>query len=65
LIFERYFRGQHASQLDRKGSGLGLPMARAIVEAHGGKISISSQIDQGTTVLVELPILQMTKTVTA
>lgn len=65
LIFERYFRGQHASQLDRKGSGLGLPMARAIVEAHGGKIEIMSQIDHGTTVIVELPILQISKMVAA
>ena len=63
LVFERYFRGQHASMMNNKGSGLGLPMARAIVEAHGGKIGITSQIDHGTTVLVELPILQMTRTV--
>ena len=39
----------------REGSGLGLPIAKALVELHRGKINISSQKGQGTEVLVRLP----------
>jgi signal transduction histidine kinase len=39
-----------------KGIGLGLPMAKQIVEAHGGSIAISSTFGKGTTVRVTLPL---------
>ena len=52
-IFERFFRSDEAHSTP--GLGLGLPMARAIVEAHGGRIEVSSTPGQGTTFTVQLP----------
>ena len=40
------------------GSGLGLPVAKSIVDAHRGKISIESAPGQGTTVTIDLPPAQ-------
>jgi len=40
---------------DHDGSGLGLPLARALVELHGGRLDIQSEVDKGTTVTVTLP----------
>jgi two-component system OmpR family sensor kinase len=54
-IFERFHRTDTGRQRDRGGSGLGLPIARALVEAHGGRIRASSRPGEGSTFLVELP----------
>lgn len=45
------------SDLDRKyeGTGLGLPLAKSLVELHGGAVEIESVIGQGTTVIIRLP----------
>jgi signal transduction histidine kinase len=51
-VFDLFFT---TKEVDR-GSGLGLPMARGIVQAHGGTIQLTSQVGQGTTVVVELPV---------
>jgi len=50
-IFERFFRGRNAGP---GGSGLGLSIARDIVEAHGGRISVESAPGEGTSVTVNL-----------
>jgi signal transduction histidine kinase len=49
--------GQVDSTLSRKyeGTGLGLPLSRALVELHGGTLSIESAVGEGTTVTVRLP----------
>lgn len=52
-VFERFFQGKKKEQ--RKGWGLGLPIVKEIVEAHGGRIRIESIEHQGTTVTVLLP----------
>jgi signal transduction histidine kinase len=54
-VFERFYRSKSARGNDRDGTGLGLPIARAIVEAHGGRIWIESQIGKGSCVIVQLP----------
>jgi signal transduction histidine kinase len=54
-VFERFYRGRDASRLHSGGSGLGLALAKAIVEAHGGEITIDSRPGEGTTVGVVLP----------
>ncbi|HEV7665307.1 MAG TPA: HAMP domain-containing sensor histidine kinase, partial [Chloroflexota bacterium] len=53
-VFERFFRGSNAA-LKTSGSGLGLTMARQIVEQHGGAIDIQSQLGMGTLVSLRLP----------
>jgi signal transduction histidine kinase len=56
-VFERFYRAkrQHRPTL-HPGSGLGLPIAKWITEAHGGTISIASTVEKGTTVTVHLPL---------
>ncbi|NOQ46403.1 MAG: HAMP domain-containing protein [Desulfobulbaceae bacterium] len=59
--FDRFFRGSGAAQRYDKGAGLGLPVAKAIAEAHGGKIEIKSKMGRGTTVsftLLAIPVLK-------
>jgi signal transduction histidine kinase len=52
-VFERFYRGGNATV---SGSGLGLPIAKRIVESHGGRIDLRSAIGSGTEVDVTLPI---------
>jgi two-component system phosphate regulon sensor histidine kinase PhoR len=51
-VFERYYRGH-----DRRehGLGLGLPIAKAIVEGHGGRIWVESEPGRGSTFYFTLP----------
>jgi heavy metal sensor kinase len=58
-IFERFYRGDKSRQRDQltKGTGLGLCICQAVVHAHGGTIGVSSQVNQGTTFSVTLPLL--------
>ena len=55
-IFERFRRGGAAAEMTEEGLGLGLPVAKAIVEAHKGTIEMKSKVGEGTTVLVTLPV---------
>ena len=54
-IFTKFFRGTAAAQ-GIAGSGLGLALARTVVEAHGGSIGFESSVGDGTTFSVELPV---------
>jgi signal transduction histidine kinase len=55
-VFSRFHRGGQAIELSPDGSGLGLHIAKAIVEASGGKIWFDSEVDKGTTFYVSLPL---------
>ncbi|MGE0528165.1 MAG: PAS domain S-box protein [Bdellovibrionales bacterium] len=53
-IFERFERAVSASRVS--GMGLGLYISRNIVEGHGGRISVQSELGKGSTFIVELPL---------
>jgi signal transduction histidine kinase len=56
-IFERFYRPDLARDRRTGGAGLGLAIAKWIVEAHGGRISCRSTLGEGTEMLVRLPRL--------
>lgn len=54
-VFVRFHRGDNARRRQVPGTGLGLPIVRHIVEAHGGEVTVDSALGRGTTVTVVLP----------
>lgn len=57
MIFDKFYRGQ--SQRYRvQGTGMGLAIVKAIVEAHGGRIEVTSQLGQGSVFSFGLPLAQ-------
>jgi len=55
LIFDKFYRGKNQRYIVQ-GSGMGLPIAKAIVEAHGGTIGVTSQLGHGSVFSFSLPI---------
>jgi signal transduction histidine kinase len=58
-VFDRFYRTKSARSGDEKGSGLGLSIAKRIVEQHNGRIEIKSKPNVGTIVRIEIPELRM------
>jgi two-component system, OmpR family, phosphate regulon sensor histidine kinase PhoR len=54
-LFERFFRSTTASANNVPGTGLGLTIAKTIIERHGGSIGFDSTEGEGTTFTVSLP----------
>lgn len=53
FIFKRFYRSRYSK--DTQGIGLGLPLAKSIIEAHGGSISVDSELGSGTTFYIYFP----------
>jgi signal transduction histidine kinase len=64
-VFDRHFRGSSARLHRAAGSGLGLPIAKALALAHGGSLALQSPADEktgaGTRVELQLPMWRSTK----
>ncbi len=54
-LFERFYQGRRPAGSGLAGSGLGLALAKKVVEAHSGKIWVESELGKGTTVHLRLP----------
>ena len=54
-LFGRFFRAKNAVSQQYPGTGLGLAIVQQIVAKHGGKISVQSVLDEGTTFTIEIP----------
>ena len=55
-LFTRFFRAKNADQGQFPGTGLGLSIVQQVVSRHGGTISVSSVLGEGTTFTVEIPL---------
>jgi len=54
-VFERFYRADKSRNRMTGGSGIGLTIAKAIIDAHKGKITVESIINEGTTFTITLP----------
>ncbi|WP_227871944.1 sensor histidine kinase [Paenibacillus albus] len=57
-IFERFYRVDESRNANTGGSGLGLAISKQIMEGHGGSIDARSQLFEGTTIILSIPIVQ-------
>jgi two-component system, OmpR family, phosphate regulon sensor histidine kinase PhoR len=55
-LFTRFFRARHAEEQSVQGLGLGLGIARSIVESHGGRIDVESELGRGSVFRIRLPV---------
>ena len=56
-IFEEFYRTQQAKEMEPRGTGLGLPLVKRIVEGHGGEIRLESELGKGSRFTFRLPAL--------
>jgi signal transduction histidine kinase len=62
-IFEPFYRGRTARNLEIEGSGIGLSIVRQVVRSHGGRIRVSSPGEEGTRFTLQLPALRSSATI--
>ena len=60
LIFDKFYRGKDQRTVIQ-GTGMGLPISKAIVEAHGGTIGVTSQLNHGSVFTFTLPVARGTE----
>jgi hypothetical protein len=61
LIFERLYQDPNSIDDSRKGLGLGLYISKQLVQLHGGKIWVESQLSHGSTFVFTLPLFSLAK----
>lgn len=61
-VFQRFYQVDQKLSRSRGGCGLGLALVQHIVEAHGGRVDVNSQLGRGTTFTVSVPIATNTPT---
>jgi two-component system cell cycle sensor histidine kinase PleC len=54
-VFENFGQGRHDVVTSDKGTGLGLPIVKGLVEAHGGRVTLQSAVGEGTRVTIYMP----------
>lgn len=57
LLFTRFFRASNVNSGSHPGTGLGLAIAKQVVDHHEGLIKVESELDKGSTVTIEIPIM--------
>jgi len=62
MIFEKFYRGRH-QRYTAPGTGMGLAIAKVIVEAHGGEIGVVSQLGSGSVLSFSLPLDKISRAV--
>jgi len=55
-LFEKFYRIRRRDTMDIPGTGLGLAIVKSIVERHGGKVWVDSELDKGSTFHISLPL---------
>jgi signal transduction histidine kinase/tetratricopeptide (TPR) repeat protein len=55
-IFDKFYQGKNTVRISGKGTGLGLTLIKHMIEAHGGRIEVWSQVGEGSTFTIILPI---------
>ena len=58
-LFTRFFRASNATKKEIQGTGLGLSIAKKIIEDHHGELRLTSVEDEGTTVVLDLPMCEL------
>jgi signal transduction histidine kinase len=59
-LFQRFYRAKTRGTENIEGTGLGLSLVKAVIEQHGGRVSVASDEGQGSTFRAELPIANQT-----
>ena len=55
-LFSKFYQAQNVPLVNEKGSGLGLALVKHVTEAHGGRVSVTSEVGVGSTFIVLLPV---------